>query len=124
MLDAEVLFLVQAGAGSGCVIPGKIYEYMRSGTPILALFPEGLAPQLIRTTGTGVVVSPDDVPALRSHSLSWYSAWRGGERLTQPAWPIIHQYTRQGQAEKLAECMEALVNRQHTVRGRYPPRSR
>ncbi|MCX6026923.1 MAG: glycosyltransferase [Chloroflexi bacterium] len=121
MFDAEVLFLMQAGAGSANVIPGKIYEYMRSGTPILGLFPEGLAAKLIRTTRTGVVISPDDIPALREQILSWYSAWRRGERLTQPAWPVIHQYSRRGQAEKLAECMEALVKRQQAVRGCYPP---
>jgi len=41
-------------------IPGKIYEYLGAGSEILAITRDGATADLLRETGTGIVVSPDD----------------------------------------------------------------
>ena len=46
--------------------PGKVYEYIAAGRPILAVVPpDGAAAELVRETGAGVVVAPDDVEGIR-----------------------------------------------------------
>jgi glycosyltransferase involved in cell wall biosynthesis len=43
---------------------GKIYEYMASGRPIIALAHGNEAARIVMETGTGTVVPPGDVPAI------------------------------------------------------------
>lgn len=46
------------------VIPSKIFEAMGMGVPIVMSLPDGEATQIIRDTGTGVCVPPEDPQAL------------------------------------------------------------
>lgn len=41
-------------------IPGKVYEYLAAGSDILAITSDGATADLLRETGIGVVISPDD----------------------------------------------------------------
>jgi glycosyltransferase involved in cell wall biosynthesis len=56
-------------------IPGKTYEYLRAGRPILALTPEGALANLLRRIGGGLVVNPNDaagiLSAVRESVLQW-----------------------------------------------------
>jgi glycosyltransferase involved in cell wall biosynthesis len=56
-------------------IPGKTYEYLRAGRPILALTPEGALANLLRRIGGGLVVNPNDtagtLAAVRESILQW-----------------------------------------------------
>jgi glycosyltransferase involved in cell wall biosynthesis len=65
--SADLLFLpmqkVVAGARA-TIVPGKTYEYLASGRPLLAAVPEGDARDLIRTSGVGSICDPDDVPGM------------------------------------------------------------
>ena len=67
--DSEVLLLLVPdadGRGRG-VLSGKVFEYLAAGRPILAVVPpDGAAADLVRETGAGVVVAPDDVPGIRA----------------------------------------------------------
>src|SRR5919198_1193221 len=62
--DSEALLLIAAeagGRGTG-VIPGKVFEYIAAGRPILAAVPPGGgAAQLIKEIGAGLVAPADDV---------------------------------------------------------------
>jgi glycosyltransferase involved in cell wall biosynthesis len=44
--------------------PGKLFEYLAAGRPILALAHGNEAARIVEETGTGVAVPPDDVPAI------------------------------------------------------------
>jgi glycosyltransferase involved in cell wall biosynthesis len=46
------------------IVPGKTYEYLGSGRPILAAVPEGDAADILRKIPDAIVCSPKDVPAL------------------------------------------------------------
>jgi glycosyltransferase involved in cell wall biosynthesis len=59
---ARALLLLTSDAS--CEATGKLYEYLASGRPILALAAGNEAARIIRETGTGVAVAPRDVKAI------------------------------------------------------------
>ncbi len=57
--DALLLLIPEAGGRGKGVLSGKVFEYLASGRPILAVVPpDGAAADLIRETGAGVVARP------------------------------------------------------------------
>jgi hypothetical protein len=65
VLRAAVLLLVVPAAGGIGNHTGKLFNYLASGRPILALAPAGnVAAELIRESRSGVAVPPDDVDAV------------------------------------------------------------
>lgn len=62
MHSADVLYLPNAdGVRQQLAQPGKMFEYLATGRPVLALTdPDGDAGRIIRQVGGGVVVSPED----------------------------------------------------------------
>jgi glycosyltransferase involved in cell wall biosynthesis len=77
--EANLLLLPEA-AGRGRVVPsGKIFEYLAAERPILAAVPpDGAAADLVRETGAGVVVAPEDERGLREALLGLHARWRAG----------------------------------------------
>lgn len=66
MNSADVLFMTNAeGARQQIAVPGKLYEYVATGRPVLALTdPHGDAGRFLDHTGGGMAVPPDDPGAL------------------------------------------------------------
>jgi glycosyltransferase involved in cell wall biosynthesis len=62
MHSADVLFLTNGdGARQQLGLPGKMYEYLATGRPVLALtHPDGDAGRIIQQVGGGVAISQDD----------------------------------------------------------------
>jgi glycosyltransferase involved in cell wall biosynthesis len=79
--DSEALLLLvpEAGGRGKGVLSGKVFEYIAAGRPILAAVPpDGAAAALIRETGAGVVVAPDDVEAIKAALVELHSRFAGG----------------------------------------------
>ncbi len=57
--DADALLLLTGPHASEAT--GKLFDYLAAGRPILALAHENVAASIVRGTGTGVAVAPDDV---------------------------------------------------------------
>ncbi|HYE73817.1 MAG TPA: glycosyltransferase [Blastocatellia bacterium] len=60
-------------------IPGKTFEYLKAGRPILALTGEGAVAQLLRQTGGGWVVNPADEIGLQNALRERYQQWLADE---------------------------------------------
>ena len=77
--DALLLLLPEAGGRGKTVPSGKIYEYLAAERPILAAVPpDGVAAELVRRADAGVVVAPDDVPALKAAISGLRARWKKG----------------------------------------------
>lgn len=64
---ADVLLLiVDRGETTSGVIPGKLFEYLAAGRPILCIAAEGATPDIIRQGRLGWVVPPGDVTAIKT----------------------------------------------------------
>jgi hypothetical protein len=72
-----------AGGARAGLTPGKTYEYVASGRPILAAVPPGDARDLLVEAGTARICSPSDVGAMTAILREAVGRWRRGE--PQPA---------------------------------------
>ncbi len=65
--SADLLFLPMQKMPPGvraAIVPGKLYEYLAAGRPILAAVPEGDARDILAQAGTAYLCEPDDVSAM------------------------------------------------------------
>jgi glycosyltransferase involved in cell wall biosynthesis len=79
--DSEALLLLipEAGGRGRGVLSGKVFEYLAAERPILALVPpDGAAAELLRETGVGVVVAPDDIDGIARELEAMRDRWRAG----------------------------------------------
>ena len=110
--DSDVnLLLLPDAAGRGRVVPsGKIFEYLAAQRPILAAVPtDGAAARLVRETGAGVVVPPEDQRAIREALVGLHARWRAGRLgdgyLTEEQ---RRRLSRSARVEELAELLWSL----------------
>jgi glycosyltransferase involved in cell wall biosynthesis len=108
--DADLLLLWKV-RGAPAMVPGKLYEYLDAGRPLVALLdPDDEAGRLVREAG-GTLVRPGDRAALADEIERRYAAWREGERPAsrRPAW--LEEHTRERLAARLAGVLDGLVRR-------------
>ncbi len=89
-------------------IPGKTYEYLRAGRPILALTPEGALANLLRRIGGGLVVNPNDTAGVLAAVRESVLRWKQG-RVHHVADPgAIAGFDRRVLAGRLTELFDRL----------------
>jgi hypothetical protein len=97
------------GRGRG-VLSGKVFEYLAAERPILAVVPpDGAAANLIRETGAGVVVAPDDIDGIERELVAMRDRWRAGELDGSPlddGWR--ERLDRRTRVQELADLMHTL----------------
>jgi glycosyltransferase involved in cell wall biosynthesis len=111
--DSEALLLLipeSGGRGRG-VLTGKIFEYLAAERPILAVVPtDGAAAQLVRDTGAGAVVAPDDVDAIRAALVDLHRRWKDGSLHGTPLSPDWRdRLSRASRVEELADLLRSIA---------------
>ena len=72
--DTDYLLLTMTNDIS---VPGKVFEYMAAGKPILAITAPGSeVDQILRETGAGLSAPPDDPEALKTLLMRAFHAWQ------------------------------------------------
>jgi glycosyltransferase involved in cell wall biosynthesis len=107
MLSADGLLLLQ-GHTSNPAIPAKLYEYLRARRPIVALVDsEGETAATLRQLGIHTMAPLTEVMAIETLLRLWVT---GREVLESqlPSREAISIYSRQGQADRLAELLNQL----------------
>lgn len=109
--DALLLLIPEAGGRGKGVLSGKVFEYLASGRPILAAVPpDGAAAELIRETGAGVVVPPDDVGALKAALVELEGRFRdGGLPDVELPEEARERLSRRARCEETAELLRSLL---------------
>jgi glycosyltransferase involved in cell wall biosynthesis len=100
------LLMLWKPRGYPTMVPGKLYEYLDAGRPVLAVLPEDdEAAELVRRAG-GDVVAPDDRAALASAITRHYDAWREGRQtpVQRPQW--LDTFERRAIAGTLAGILD------------------
>lgn len=102
---SQVLLLIEINSeDTKSIIPGKIFEYMVSGRPIIAIGPKGSDfAEIITTTNTGVFFDYSEKIKLKSVLLNFYNQYLEG-KLQSNAVGLQH-YSRKNLTEKLAQLL-------------------
>lgn len=115
MKGADALLLIgDVSSDAGAYIPGKLYEYMGIGKPILALNKAGEATGIIENFGLGQVADPEEKEAIKKAYLQLYREWKAqGETYAEERGADfaerVKPYERREQAKQLAQLMDDLI---------------
>ena len=105
---ADLLFLpmhkMPAGMKAG-LVPGKTYEYMAAGRPVLATLPESDARDFLSQTGSAVFSPPGDVDGLLASLKSQHAKWKSGAPSCDWNGEFVRQFERRNLTAKLAEFL-------------------
>lgn len=108
LIDSDLLLLIRP---QKYAYSAKIFEYLASGKPILALVPpDGVAAELIRQTNSGLVIEPDDIQAIKQGILHFYELWRQGDLQLTVNWDLIQQFERAKLTQQLAQILDQVVS--------------
>jgi len=108
---ADLLFLpmhtMPPGMRAG-IVPGKAYEYMAAGRPILASVPESDARDFVASAGTGVFCEPGDVAGMLAALKDQHAKWKAGA--ARPSWnqEFVRQFERKNLTAKLAGYLDRI----------------
>lgn len=108
MKQADLLYLpVPKGYYAVASLPGKLFEYLACGRPVLAVVPpDSEVANVLEGTGGGVRVDPGDVETLARTILAWL---RGESRVEPPQG--IERYSRVETTRRLAAVLDAAAEK-------------
>jgi glycosyltransferase involved in cell wall biosynthesis len=110
ILHADALVVMQ---GSGCneQIPAKVYEYLRSGRPILGLTdPRGDTAAVLRDAGINAIANLASTDDIERQLPAFVDAVRLG-RAELPTLAAIQEASRRARTQALAGHMEAVLQK-------------
>ena len=106
--EARVLLLLEIDSeDTKGIIPGKLFEYMAAGRPVLAIGPEHWeAGMILEQSRAGQVFTYSEKHALRETLKTLYENYKHG--LVLPTDPEVGKFTRKALTEKLAAIIMRL----------------
>lgn len=110
MMKANLLLLIISNQSSEGIITSKIFEYLATGKPILAMIPRGEAEKLIIKHARGAVIHPGHVDGVSKEIIRSFSLWeRGLLKVTAPRWQGLESYDRKQLTARLADVFNSLI---------------
>jgi len=102
---SQVLLLIEINSNdTKSIIPGKLFEYMVSERPIIALGPEGSDfAEIITSTNTGVFFLYDELEQLKALLLEYYNLYK--EQNLKVHAVGLQQYSRKSLTEQLSKLI-------------------
>jgi len=102
---SQVLLLIEINSNdTKSIIPGKLFEYMVSERPILAIGPDGSDfAEIITSTNTGVFFLYDELEPLKALLLKYYNLYR--EQNLKVHAVGLQQYSRKSLTEQLVKII-------------------
>lgn len=103
---SQVLLLIEINSEeTKSIIPGKLFEYMVSNRPIIAIGPQGSDfADIIKETNTGVFFDYSEKEKLKSVILDFYNQFLGGN--LQAHGVGLQQYSRKNLTKQLAQLVK------------------
>ena len=100
---SQVLLLIEIDDNTTrCIIPGKLFEYMVSDRPIIAIGPKGSDfENIIKETNTGSFFTYEDKVGLKEIIFTHYQSFKQNELKVHPVG--LQQYSRKTLTEKLVK---------------------
>lgn len=100
---------------AGGILTGKFFEYLASGSPILAFGPKnGDLAAALRETDSGVIFQWNEKEAVKKYILELYHKTLPGScppRRESPSNPAVLRYSRVEESKKLSELLNNIVTK-------------
>ena len=105
--DAAILLLIIENASSAkSIIPGKIFEYLAAGRPILGIGPtDGEVSMILGNSEYAKMIEWDDLQGIKDFILNIYKKYNDGDRLIID-YPQKEVYNRENLAKKFYNILE------------------
>ena len=103
IMDSDLLWMI---VGDDVGSPGKVYEYIGAGKPILGCVPDGFLKNTILEAG-GVAVPPTDVAGIQQAIEKFFELFRKGQ-LKGPGRDVKEKYNRVELTGLLVKVFESL----------------
>lgn len=106
MRSDATLLIVDESKESEYIVPGKVYEYLGVGKPIIVVAPEkGAIFDLIKETNGGVIAHQSNKLAIKANFMLYYNNWKNKINLIIQRKDIIKKYERRNSSKKLTELL-------------------
>jgi glycosyltransferase involved in cell wall biosynthesis len=112
MRTADLLFLPMHHLPDGTrarIVPGKTYEYVAAGPPILAAVPDGDARDLLAEVGHAHLCRPRDVDGIAAAIAHEVARSRAGVPPPRARHEVLERYEYETLTRRLAELFDGLV---------------
>ena len=104
-MKSQLLLLIEIDSeDTKAIIPGKVFEYLISETPILAIGPnEADVEKIIKSTNTGTYFTYVQKPELKLQLLNYFRAYQNNELSVNAIG--LQPYSRKALTEKLSKII-------------------
>jgi hypothetical protein len=107
MMDVDGLLVLQA-SNCNAQVPAKLYEYLRSRRPILALTdPAGDTARTLDAAGAGLIARLDSQPEIEAALLEFVARVRGNG-VRRPSPEVVARYSREACTGRLAALFDGV----------------
>jgi glycosyltransferase involved in cell wall biosynthesis len=107
-----LLLVVDESKESEEIVPGKVYEYIGTGKPLMAIAPEESAiADLMMETKAGMLAHQSNIDKIEDIFMTYFNDWKNGTKSINPDFEVIRSYERRESAKKLAELLNGTIGR-------------
>ena len=111
-----LLLVVDTTSDSAEIVPGKIYEYIGTPKPVIAVAPEeGAIADLITETKSGFVAHQTNKRGIAQAFLTLYNDHVNGTHSVNPDKAAIARYERKNVTGELAQLLNEFVNKKELI---------
>ena len=109
-LKSHVLLLfVNNTPNAKGVLTGKLFEYLASGRPVLAVGPEdGDSAKIISETDSGIVVDFDDKEKMKSVIMDFYQKYKDNQLVTKRS-ELVERFSRRNLAKEYVQLLNQTI---------------
>jgi len=109
VLSSSVVIVLQSNETSQLQVPGKTFQCLRAGKPILALMPPHCeTAAILQRSGLGFVHDASDVDGVVSTLIGLWRAWAHDGTLVNPDEVYIDQFSSHHLAQKIGAVLETI----------------
>lgn len=104
---ADVLLLIIGKVNKNIAYTGKVFEYLMTGKPILAITEkDSIVANLLWDARVGYIVEPEDVSGIQKAIIELYRKWEMKSLVTEPNWSLIEKFDRRKLTARLANIFD------------------
>lgn len=109
LVSDALLLIVDEAKESEEIVPGKVYEYIGSMKPVIAIAPsKGAIADLMHETQAGGIAHQSDIEGIANILVKMFQAYQEGKPLANPNVDIIKRYERRESTRTLAQLLDGL----------------